>query len=249
MSIIMVIIGGALVADTLFASTQSNFNLGVILPMILGTPILLYGLFFERMQELCSYGMLNIMRSAVIMLYIVFILGFAVCLTLMLTAPKLEDDKNVDALIVLGAAVQGEEMSLTLKNRVQRAVDYLNVNENTVCVVSGGMGTGENVTEASAMAKYMYDNGIDPARVIVEDRATSTYENFRFSKVLLDERLQEGYTTAYVTTDFHVYRAGKYASRAEFENCRGISVPSAWWMWPNFYLREYAAIVHSMVYN
>ncbi len=140
MNPLMIIIGGFLVLDTVFASMLSNFNLGVIMPMILGAPILIYGLFFEKLQALCAHGVFNVLRNAAIVCYIVFILLFIICLVLMLTAPRLEQGQKVDAVIVLGAAVHGDTMSLTLQNRVDVAIDYLNEHEDAVCVVSGGQG-------------------------------------------------------------------------------------------------------------
>ncbi len=234
--------------DTVFASMLSNFNLGVIMPMILGAPILIYGLFYEKLEQLCANGVFNVLRSAAVICYIVFILLFIICLVLMLTAPRLEQGQKVDAIVVLGAAVHGDTMSLTLQNRVDVAIDYLNEHEDAVCVVSGGQGSGENLPEAVAMSQYMFENGIAEDRVFVEDKATSTQENFNFSKVILDEHFEHAYKTAYVTTDFHIYRAGGFAKRAGFEDCYGMSSVSAWWMWPNFYLREFAAIVHGWIY-
>ncbi len=97
------------------------------------------------------------------------------------------------------------------------------------------------------MAAYMYEKGIAEHRVFIEDKATSTEENFKFSKIILDEHFADEYTTAYVTTDFHIYRAGGFAKQAGFNDCLGMSSVSAWWMWPNFYLREFAAIVHGII--
>ncbi len=247
MSLPLIIVGALLVLDTVFASLLSNFNLGVILPMMLGAPILIYGLFFERLNALCATGFFNVLRSCAIICYIIFILLFIVCLVLMLTAPRLDSDERVDALIVLGAAVHGDTMSLTLQNRVDAAIDYMQVHKDTVCVVSGGQGSGENLPEAVAMSEYMYEQGIDRDRVFVEATATSTEENFEFSKLILDEQFTSDYSIAFVTTDFHVYRAGLFAHSVGYTDAHGISSTSAWWMWPNFYLREFAAIVHGWV--
>ena len=59
-------------------------------------------------------------------------------------------DKDVgrDYLIVLGAAVYGDQPSLTLVRRLEGTLDYLNEHPDTVAIVSGGMGKGETVTEA-----------------------------------------------------------------------------------------------------
>ena len=42
-----IIIGALGVLDTLVISTMSNMNEGVVLPLILGLPIIVYGLFLQ----------------------------------------------------------------------------------------------------------------------------------------------------------------------------------------------------------
>jgi uncharacterized SAM-binding protein YcdF (DUF218 family) len=64
------------------------------------------------------------------------------------------------------------------------------------------------------MEKYLLSQGVDPDMIIKEERATSTLENFKFSKEILDELLPKGYSVAYITNEFHIYRAGGYCSQA-----------------------------------
>ena len=130
-----------------------------------------------------------------------------------------------------------------LSNRLDTAADYLESHPDTICVVSGGRGDGESVTEASAMKKYLVERkGIDPARVIEEDRAENTRENFAFSKALIDEKLGSDAAIAFVTTDFHVFRAGRVAEKAGI-CATGIAAPDVWYIRLNNFLRESVGIV------
>ena len=92
-----------------------------------------------------------------------------------------------DAIIVLGAAVRGEEISGALQKRLDVAIEYYQKNPDVVIVVTGGQGPQEDITEALAMERYLLANGIPKEKIIKEEKATSTYENFKFSKVLLNE--------------------------------------------------------------
>jgi len=62
---------------------------------------------------------------------------------------------NGDYIIVLGAQVKGTRPSRALRNRLDTAIKYLEENEHTKVIVSGGQGTGEDITEAQAMSEYL----------------------------------------------------------------------------------------------
>ena len=108
-------------------------------------------------------------------------------------------------LIILGAKInKGGVPSLSLKNRLDKAYDYLVKYPHVQAVVSGGQGKDEDQTEASAMYTYLVNEGIDPNRIILEEQSTSTYENLLFTKQLFSNDLKEA---TIVSNDFHLTRA------------------------------------------
>ena len=236
--IICIIVGAILVLDTLVVSMLSNFNLGVILPAILGLPLLLLGAFMHHMDA----GFFAFLKWFLLGCYALGTVFLIVMGALMGTAAKRSDEVDADALIVLGAAVHGDRVTWVLSNRLDTAAAYLSAHPDTICVVSGGRGDGESVTEASAMQKYLVERkGIDPDRILVEDRATSTRENFAFSKALIEEKLGPDASIAFVTTDFHVFRAGRVAKKAGID-ATGIAAPDVWYIRFNNFLRECVGI-------
>jgi len=236
--IICIIVGAILVLDTLVVSMLSNFNLGVILPAILGLPLLLLGVFMHHMDA----GFFAFLKWFLLGCYALGTVFLIVMGALMGTAAKRADEVDADALIVLGAAVHGDRVTWVLSNRLDTAAEYLSTYPDTICVVSGGRGDGESVTEASAMQKYLVERkGIDPDRILVEDRATSTRENFAFSKALIEEKLGPDASIAFVTTDFHVFRAGRVARKAGID-ATGIAAPDVWYIRFNNFLRECVGI-------
>ena len=81
-------------------------------------------------------------------------------------------------MIVLGAGVNGTEPSLSLRTRLDAALDYLTANPDIPAVLTGGRGYGETITEAQCMYDYLTERGVEPERLILEDAASNTAENF-----------------------------------------------------------------------
>lgn len=118
------------------------------------------------------------------------------------------DAPQADYLIVLGCQVRGTVPSRMLRQRLDAAVEYLNVHPDSIAIVTGGMGPGEDITEAECMYTYLTGAGIDPGHILLEDRATSTMENLRYSLELM-----ESDSAAIVSNEFHLYRAGQMAAQ------------------------------------
>lgn len=158
----------------------------------------------------------------------------------------------VDAVIVLGAGVNGETPSAALWSRIRAAEDYLEIHPDVPVVLSGGQGAGEAISEAEAMRRALWkEDGAENARLLLEERSTNTAENFRFSKALLEERgLDTGRATiAVVTNDFHCFRAHMIAQR---QGLKTIDVPAElpwWWLTANYYLREAFAVVKTSLFD
>ena len=116
-----------------------------------------------------------------------------------------------ETLIVLGTTVNGTEPSPMLKQRLDAALDYLNTYPKAVCIVTSGKGDEVNLSEAQCMYNYLTAAGIDAGRITMEDRATSTVENLRNVRKMLDTNEVD-----ILSSDFHLYRAGLIAKDAEF---------------------------------
>lgn len=125
---------------------------------------------------------------------------------------KAENDVSCDYLIVLGAGVEGEEPSPILQYRIEEAYRYLSANPNTICIVSGGKGDDENISEAQCMFNHLTAMGIAADRIWMEDQATSTVENFEYSLQLLKAKTgsQSG-KLGVLSSEFHLFRAKQIA--------------------------------------
>jgi uncharacterized SAM-binding protein YcdF (DUF218 family) len=107
-------------------------------------------------------------------------------------------------------------------------------------IVSGGKGSDERQSEASAMASYLVDRGFPADRLLLEDQSRSTEENLVFSKAIMD-KLRPGARATVVTSDFHAFRAALLARRLGLlAQVTGARVAA--YYRPNAALREFAAV-------
>lgn len=153
-----------------------------------------------------------------------------------------EGSQAADAVIVLGAGVNGTTPSVALQTRINAAAAYLTAHPDVPAVLSGGQGPGEAITEAQAMFNALTAQGIDPERLILEEASTNTRENLENSLALLGEAAQG--TVAVVTNDFHMARVRLLLTDCGPEQV--VQVPAElpwWWLSANYYLRESFAVV------
>ena len=155
-----------------------------------------------------------------------------------------------DAVIVLGAGVNGTEPSLSLRTRLDKALEYLAYWPDIPAVLTGGTGYGEEISEAACMYDYLTARGVDPDRLILEDRAENTAENFALSRPLLEAAGVDpaADTVAVVTNDFHIARSELIAARQGYGDTVGIPAPLPWpHLTVNYYLREAFALVKTVL--
>ncbi|MDY3692640.1 MAG: YdcF family protein [Dysosmobacter sp.] len=189
----------------------------------------------------------------------IFLAGLSAALLLFLLVEGLllshgERDHSAlpaDAVIVLGAGVNGETPSLMLQSRINAAAEYLNAHPDIPAVLSGGQGNGENITEAECMRRQLTAMGIGESRLLLEERSTSTAENFAFSKEVLRQAGIDPETAvvAVVTNDFHCFRAHLIAQR---EGLTVLDVPAEvpWLLLnANYYVREFFALGKTLIFD
>lgn len=236
LKIIFSVIGAAILLNGIALFFVSNVNVGSFLTVAMGAVILLTVLLFKRLAKWLKALLIAGISIAVVFSSFLIFCGKSDNVTY-----------QEDAVIVLGAAVHGKTPSLTLKRRLDTAVKYHEQNPDAVIVVSGGQGAQEDITEAEAMENYLVDKGVAADKIIKEESATSTYENFTFSKKILDERFGEGYTAAFITNEYHTLRASLCANRAGIENITHIHSNTNLSYLVSGVLRECLAVVKYLI--
>ena len=153
-----------------------------------------------------------------------------------------------DHVVVLGAGVHGTVPSLSLRNRLDKAAVYLKENPHVICVVSGGQGEGEDITEAQCMYDDLVANGIAPERIWLEERSTSTEENLRFSLDLIEEKTGvRPEAVGVLSSEYHLLRAGMMGDKVGVEVYGIPARTSRLSMRINYFLREVAGVWHEIL--
>lgn len=173
---------------------------------------------------------------------------FAVLEIRVVSWARTDTETPVEAVIVLGAGVNGTEPSLSLRVRLDAALAYVRDRPDVPVIVSGSRGQGEDVSEARCMADWLTARGVAPERVWLEEQADNTRENIRFSLAMLSEwGMDTTANIAVVSSDYHLCRASMYMP--------GNMVPMAAHMparyWPltlNYYIREAFGIAAELVF-
>jgi uncharacterized SAM-binding protein YcdF (DUF218 family) len=216
---ILYFVGALLIINSVYLLFSSNIHTGIIAELVIGALFFFCAVFFKAFYE----------KTAVWFKFMCVAICAAICAApLFLLSHGTADTANYneDVLIVLGAGINGTRVGENLKRRLDAALDYIEKNPAALIVVSGGKGFQEEITEAEAMEKYLVSQGADAEKIIKEEKATSTYENFVFSKKLLDEIFGKEYKISFVTNDFHVYRAHGLAIKAGFSSASHIHAPT-----------------------
>ena len=198
----------------------------------------------------------NILKKIDKIIKVFICIGLVVFLVLeglIISYPK-KSVENADYIIVLGAGLNnGHELSQTLRDRLNAALECLNkYNNDSYIVVSGGQGDDEDMSEAEAMERYLLDNGVSKDRIIKEDKSTNTSENFKFSKDKIELHSKneiKNLSVKIVTTDFHAFRSNMLAKRNGYENIKVYSSNTVSYLIPVFYTREAVAVVKSYIFD
>lgn len=121
-------------------------------------------------------------------------------------------DQDFDYMIVLGSRVRADGPSTTLRSRIYAAYQYLSAHPDVICIVSGGQGADEPMSEAQAMFDELIRLGIDAERIRMEDQSTSTLENLLFSLALIEAECgSRPEKLGLVSSEYHLFRASLQA--------------------------------------
>ena len=90
--------------------------------------------------------------------------------------------------------------------------------------------------------------GIDPQRLWLEEQATSTWENLKFSLNLIEEKTGvRPEKIGLLSSEYHLFRAGLFARDCGVE---AVGIPAET-SWPtirlNYFLREVAGVWHYII--
>ena len=229
-------------------STAHMLSLGLGIVVLIGELMTAYNIVFysfvygvERAQRYFSSDAF-LVQALIIVTVVYGSLSFVTFMIYSVFLMIIPRSKDFDYVIIHGAGlINGEKVSRLLQERLDKAIlVYSKDPSPTKLIPSGGKGSDENISEAEAMKRYLLEQGIPESDILMEDRSTTTLENLKFSKDIIDSREGRKYT-ALVTSNYHVYRALRYCRRVGLK-CKGIGSRIALYYWPSALIREFIAV-------
>ena len=159
------------------------------------------------------------------------------------------NDKAENVILLGGGIDKDGRLPKSVVTRVEKAAEYLKANPDSLCVVTGGTLKWLPYAEAPELKNQLVNRGIAPERILVEDQAKDTIQNFQFSvRMLAEYRGQKteeilNTPTTVVTSRFHLRRSERLARRLGFKNIKGIPAVCPAIYVPHNYVREICAYV------
>ena len=152
---------------------------------------------------------------------------------------------EADVMIVLGSNVlPNGEPNTVLEARLREALARYQADPLPI-VCCGAQGPDEPMSEAQCMFNNLTEAGITADRVIMEDRATNTDENIRYSLSLIREK-ELNPDIAVVTDSYHQLRARIILHKTDSQvkagaiNARNNQIGLL--TYPTYFVREWIAI-------
>lgn len=233
MAVFLIVTGAVVLAVFIAPVFYKVFNFGTVAGIVFGLYSLLSGVYWKQLSDRIQ---------GVSTIVVVFGLIFGLKLMFDIYSAGRTKATTQQVIIVLGCQVKGDKPSLSLQKRADAAYRFLLKNPNSVAILSGGQGRGENISEAKCLQGLLYDRGILNDRLIIEDKSTTTDENIRFSKEIIEKLGLECENVAVATSEYHQKRASmicrRYAMTAYAQSSHTKLI-----LLPTFLLREIFGII------
>ncbi|MGX7197677.1 YdcF family protein [Enterococcus olivae] len=224
--------------------SRSLANLLTLILAIAMTLWLIYDHFIARMLPEWLSIFLSIIPSTLLYFSLAFLNFLTVSILYQFNQPKYKQD----CIIVLGAGlIDGERVTPLLAKRIDKAIKFYQyqlkrIGEPPKLLMSGGQGPDEKISEAVAMKNYALSQGIPHEDILVETNSTTTLENMKFSKEIIQQKLGQQAKVIFASNNYHIFRAGIFARWADLK-ADGIGARTALYYLPTAFLREFIAIV------
>lgn len=171
-------------------------------------------------------------------------------LIFILNPKKTSLSEKADYVILLGGGIdKNGNIPEIVEKRVEKTAEYLLVNKDAICVVSGGQVHWSNFAEAPALKESLISKGIEEHRIFIEDQALDTIQNLKYGAEVLSKNTGKSAEeilnskVVVVTSNFHLARALRIAKRLGYSNVKGLGTKIVFYKVPNSYAREIAAYV------
>lgn len=246
---LLIILGILSIIYFILLALNSKFNTTYFIYPIFTFITWVYG-FFELKYKISILSKLpKGINYSIKGLIIIGVSIFLIIETLIIVQSRHKYEQKCDFIIILGARLYGSSPAPLLTYRLDAALEYHQKFPDTKIIVSGGQGSGEDISEAMAMKKYLINHGVDESIIIEEDQSTNTNENILFSKQLIETISdKKDYHVLIITNGFHCYRsmllANKYNLNADTYAAKEHDDTAL-----HYYLREFFGCLKDIIFS
>lgn len=125
--------------------------------------------------------------------------------------------------LVLGLALENGKPTDDLLSRLETGQRYLEAHPDAALILTGGNPDASGRTEAAVMRETLPERGVPEEKLLLEDQAETTKENFRDAKRMIDPNDP----VVLITSDYHMDRAVRTAKAAGFTDVMRLPAPSS----------------------
>lgn len=154
-------------------------------------------------------------RRIIVALGIASLACYAASFIAVFLTSRQDQRQPVDAIVVLGAAQYNGKPSPVLRARLDHAVDLYKEGLAPAVVVTGGIGEGDRVSEATVGRQYLVQHSIPEAAVVVRPEGRSTQASIRSLEQWA--KAHEVKRVLLVSDPFHMLRLRLEAGRTELQ--------------------------------
>ena len=130
---------------------------------------------------------------------------------------------QADYAIVLGLALENGKPTPDLVARLDTAREYLDQHPGAKLILTGGNADESGRTEADVMRDILTAKGVPEGSLIMEDRASTTKENFEnIARIIPPDK-----PVVMIRSNYHMDRAVRNAEKYGFSSVMRLPAPSA----------------------
>ena len=130
--------------------------------------------------------------------------------------------------------------------RLDTAIRYLQANESTRVVVSGGWDMARGSSEAHLMYAYLLENGISGKRIYWEIRSETTKQNLDLARPLTEG---DRHPVGIVASDYSMYRILRTARNQGYTQAEAIPCGTTPWLYPHRFVQEILQVLYDKFFG
>jgi vancomycin permeability regulator SanA len=159
-----------------------------------------------------------------------------------------DEARQVDAIVVMGAAQYNGRPSEVLSARLDHTLDLYNQGYAPLIIVTGGNLPGDVYTEAEVSEQYLLDRGVPQRAILMENEGNDTWDSMQgVAEVAKGRDIND---VLIVSDGFHLFRSERMAEKVGFDAFSSAAPDSPIRPWSgsefSYVIRETGAVIVQM---